>query len=205
MYPLQPSRRDAIRLAAAGIGGMMLTGDRRSMAGGSAATPSGTNWAGNVRFSAKAFSRPATVAELQQLVRDDSAVHAVGGRHSFSNIADTPGTLISLEQLNGIKVDRDAATVEVGAGVKYSDLCPVLQEQGFAVENLASLPHICVVGACATATHGSGTQNLAASVTKLQLVDGRGEVVTVAEGDADFPGAVVASAPWALSRKRRCV
>ena len=187
----QPSRRDALRVAAAGIGGMMVAGSGRLMADDLAASPAGTNWAGNIRFSAEKFRRPATVGELQQLVRESGAIHAVGGRHSFSNIADTKGTLVSLDQLHGIEVDREAGTVDVGAGVKYSDLCPVLQEQGFAVENLASLPHICVVGACATATHGSGTQNLAASVKKVQLVDGRGEVVTLAEGDADFPGAVV--------------
>ena len=192
MHSLQPSRRDALRLAAAGIGGMMITGSYRTLADELAtATPAGTNWAGNVAFSAREFRRPATIAELQQLVREASLVHAVGGRHSFSNIADTKGTLVSLEHLNDVKLDRQSATVDVGSGVKYSDLCPVLQEQGFAVENLASLPHIGVVGACATATHGSGTKNLAASVTKLQLVDGRGELVTLAEGDPDFAGAVV--------------
>ena len=191
------SRRDALGVAAAGISGMMFASGGRAAAeapgasGASGASPAGTNWAGNVAFSARAFHRPATVEELQQLVRDANAVHAVGGRHSFSDIADTRGTLVSLEHLRSVTVDREAATAEVGAGVKYSDLCPLLQAQGFAVENLASLPHICVVGACATATHGSGTQNLAASVVELQLVDGRGKLVTLAEGDAGFAGAVV--------------
>lgn len=188
----KPSRRDALRMAAVGAGGFVLG----SRAGAKAAErspvgPGGTNWSGNVIFAANDFRQPADLAELQRLVRDCKMIHVVGGRHSFSNIADTDGTLVSLEHLNEVRVDRDSATVEVGAGVKYSDLCPVLQQYGFAVENLASLPHICVVGACATATHGSGTRNLAAPVVKLQFVNGRGDLVSLADGDSDFPGAVV--------------
>jgi alditol oxidase len=186
------SRRDALRVGALGVCGCLVRAGVGTRVGAQpASSPAGTNWAGNVRFSAKEFQRPAGVAELQQFVRQRPRVHAVGGRHSFSPIADTDGTLLSLDRFNQIVVDRDAGLVDVGAGVKYSDLCPVLQSQGFAVENLASLPHIGVVGACATATHGSGTQNLAASVEALDLVNGAGELVTLARGDAEFSGAVV--------------
>jgi xylitol oxidase len=56
--------------------------------------------------------------------------------------------MFTLERFNTVAdVNRAAGTVEVGAGVKYAQLCPHLQRQGFAVANLASLPHICVVGA----------------------------------------------------------
>ena len=36
---------------------------------------------------------------------------------------------------------------------------PATHDAGFALHNLASLPHISVAGACATATHGSGDRN----------------------------------------------
>ena len=49
-----------------------------------------------------------------------------------------------------------ARTVTVDGGVRYGDLCGPLHAAGFALHNLASLPHISVAGACATATHGSG-------------------------------------------------
>jgi len=186
------SRRNVLRLTAAGLGGLALSDDRRALA---MDLPKGqvvgTNWAGNVRFSAKELSRPNTFGELQQLVRENAAVHAVGGRHSFSSIADTAGTLVSLEHFNQVKVNRGNGTVDVGAGVKYSDLCPALERQGFAVENLASLPHICVVGACSTATHGSGTRNLAGPVIAIELVNGRGELVKLTEEDDTFRGVVV--------------
>jgi alditol oxidase len=186
------SRRELLRLTAAGIGGVMLPNLGSTLVAGQSANPSvGTNWAGNVKFSAKELRRPETVAELQQLVRESDAVHAIGGRHSFSTIADTQGTLISLEHLNQVAVNRDDSTVAVGAGVKYSDLCPELERHGFAVENLASLPHICVVGACATATHGSGTRNLAGPITAIEFIDGHGEHVALTERDDDFRGAVI--------------
>ena len=92
---------------------LVIAGAGFAIAGRSAA---GTNWAGNVRFSAKELSRPNTVAELQRLVRENAAVHAVGGRHSFSSIADTAGTLISLEHFNQVKVYRENATVDARGG-----------------------------------------------------------------------------------------
>ncbi len=59
--------------------------------------------------------------------------------------------------------------------------------------NLASLPHISVAGACATATHGSGVGNgnLATSVSEVELVTAEGELVTIRRGDDDFNGVVV--------------
>lgn len=180
------SRREWLRSAAAGLGGLLVSGARPSRAlpagQAAAAEPAGANWAGNVAYGAARIERPATLAEVQRLVRDSEQVKALGGRHSFSAIADTRGTMVALERFDRVsEVDRTAGTVEVGAGVKYAELCPRLQRQGFAVANLASLPHIAVVGACSTATHGSGTGNLATQVVALELVNGRGEVVTLSE------------------------
>ncbi len=192
------SRRLWLQSAAVGLGNLFLPrafrtqvthADDRQDSG-----EVGTNWAGNVAYSGTRLYRPATIAEVQRVVRENDHVKALGGRHSFSTIADTRGAMVSLERFDTVSdVDRAAGTVEVGAGVKYAQLCPELLRQGFAVANLASLPHIAVVGACSTATHGSGTGNLATQVVGLELVDGRGEVVRLsasANGDS-FPGAVV--------------
>ena len=80
-----------------------------------------------------------------------------------------------------------------GAALRYGDLAPVLDAEGLALHNLASLPHISVAGAVATATHGSGDRNgnLATAVAGLELVTSGGEIVTAARGDADFDGLVV--------------
>jgi len=175
------SRRQWLQSAAAALGSVWLRAGRSTAADSSGGAvvegEVGTNWAGNVSYAAARLERPGTVADVQRLVRVNEKVKALGGRHSFSTIADTRGALVSLERFDTVAdVDRAAGTVEVGAGVTYADLCPQLLRQGFAVANLASLPHIGVVGACSTATHGSGTGNLATQVAALELVPGRQKV-----------------------------
>jgi xylitol oxidase len=92
-----------------------------------------------------------------------------------------------------IVVDRKAGTVSLGGGIRYGVLADELRDQGLALHNLASLPHISVAGAVATATHGSGVGNgnLATAVAALELVTSEGEVLRVTRGDPDFDGAVV--------------
>ena len=74
-------------------------------------------------------------------------------------------------------MDKAVRTVTVGAGVTYGQLAPYIDAQGFAVHNLASLPHVSVAGACATATHGSGSKNgnLSTAVSAVEFVTADGE------------------------------
>jgi xylitol oxidase len=159
----------------------------------------GTNWAGNYRYRAGSLHRPTSVEQLQDIVAGAASVHVLGSRHSFNGIADA-AELISLEALHteealpaGVLVDRDAQTVSFGAGLKYGELVERLNDEGLALHNLASLPHISVAGAVATATHGSGDRNgnLATAVAAMELVTSSGELRTVSRGDPDFEGMVV--------------
>lgn len=155
-----------------------------------------TNWAGNVRYAAAALHRPATLEELQELVARSRRVKVVGTRHSFNGIADTPGDHISMEKFDRIlALDRAAGTVTIEGGVRYGELGHYLHQAGFALHNLASLPHLSVAGAVATATHGSGERlgNLATAVTALEIVCADGSVRRLSRaGDAtEFAGAVV--------------
>jgi FAD/FMN-containing dehydrogenase len=152
------------------------------------------NWAGNHRYQALLMAHPSSVAELQGLVATAGKIRALGSRHSFNGIADTPGTLVVLDKLDGgISVDTQNLTVTVGGGTRYGTLAAELQRQGFALHNLASLPHISVAGAVATATHGSGdgNGNLATAVAALELVTADGSILTARRGDPDFAGMVV--------------
>ncbi|MEH7121586.1 FAD-binding protein [Neobacillus vireti] len=120
----------------------------------------------------------------------------VGTRHSFNSIADSNENMVSLQKLNKVvSIDREKQTVTVEAGIKYGDLCSVLQQHGYALHNLASLPHISVAGACATATHGSGNfnQNLAAAVRAMEVVTADGSMVTFSKekSEEELHGAVV--------------
>jgi xylitol oxidase len=161
----------------------------------SANTPTGENWAQSHRFGAQLLQHPATAAEVRELVLAGGAVRALGTRHSFTDLADSVGRLISLDRLEtDLLIDAGAQTASFSPGIRYGDLATQLQEHDWALHNLASLPHISVAGAVATGTHGSGDRNgnLATAVAALEFIDGTGELVRLSRGDADFEGAVVA-------------
>jgi xylitol oxidase len=155
-----------------------------------------SNWAGNYTYGAARLHYPETVEQVQGIVARGRKLKALGTRHSFNGIADTSEDLISLERLAPlVAIDRERRTVTVAAGVRYSQLCQELHREGYALHNLASLPHISVAGACATATHGSGDRhgNLATAVAALEMVTAGGEMVVLSRqqhGD-HFQGAVV--------------
>jgi len=141
-----------------------------------------SNWAGNYRYHADQYDEPETVEQIQELVIRNSKLKALGTRHSFNDIADSPGNLISLKHFDRIvALDRDRLTVTVEAGMRYGQLARWLHGEGYALHNLASLPHISIAGACATATHGSGDRhgNLATAVSGLEMVTGNGDIVTL--------------------------
>ncbi len=154
-----------------------------------------TNWSGNYKYIADRLDVAKSAEQVQQIVKSCNNVKALGARHSFNGIADTKGDQISLLNLDQMQLDPKSRTVTVGAGVKYGQLAPYLDSNGYALHNLASLPHVTVVGACATATHGSGNKNgnLSTAVSGMEIVTAAGEVVTLSrkqDGDR-FPGTVV--------------
>jgi xylitol oxidase len=150
------------------------------------------NWAGNVTYSTDRVIAPRSVDEAVALVVHERRLRPLGTRHSFSRVADTDGVLLSTEHLDRI-VEIGESSVTVEAGIRYGELGSALAQSGLAVPNYASLPHISVGGAVATATHGSGARNgcLASSVAALELVTATGKVVRLARGQRDFDGAVV--------------
>ncbi len=151
------------------------------------------NWAGNYTYRAQKLHRPTTVEQVQEIVANAASVHVLGSRHSFNDIADS-SELISLEDLPAdVVVDHEAQTVSFAGGVKYGNLVKTLNDEGVALHTLASLPHISVAGAVATATHGSGVTcgNLGTAVAGLEIVTSNGEILKASRGDPDFDGLVV--------------
>jgi xylitol oxidase len=156
--------------------------------------PAGQNWAQSHSFGAEIVQRPADAAELRELILRGGPVRALGTRHSFTDLADTTGRLLSIERFaDDLVIDEDARTASFSPGIRYGDLATKLQARGWAIHNLASLPHISVAGAVATGTHGSGNHNgnLSTAVAALEFLDGTGELVRLSRGGADFDGAVV--------------
>ena len=154
------------------------------------------NWAGNVEYSTDRVETSTSLEQVQDYVKKENKLKVLGTRHCFNDIANSKDQFLSLKPMDSvIAIDTAKRTVTVGAGITYGKLCPYLDGKGFALHNLASLPHISVAGACSTATHGSGQKNgnLATTVSGLEIVTADGKFVNLSrERDAEtLNGAVV--------------
>lgn len=155
-----------------------------------------SNWAGNLTYGTTRLREADSVEEIRSLLKSQDKWKVLGSRHCFNSIADSRHNLMSLKpSLESTVIDERARTVTVDAGLKYGQLSPLLQQRGFALHNLASLPHISIAGACSTATHGSGEKNgnLATAVSAIEFVAAAGDVVKLSrQSDGEtFRGAVV--------------
>jgi xylitol oxidase len=152
-------------------------------------------WAGTHTFTAPRLTEATSVEQVQDAVRTRvGRVRALGTRHSFNDLADTDGTLVTVTGIDPAPLlDEAARTVTVGGGTRYGVLAAWLEEHDWALHNMGSLPHISVAGATATGTHGSGVTlgNLSTAVRALEFVGADGELHTVTPDDPDFAGHVV--------------
>ena len=156
-------------------------------------TSSQFNWAGTYRYSFSEVQRPTSVEQLQEVVAAAPKLKVLGSRHSFSGIADGP-VAVTLRGLPAeVDIDGSGQVAWVPGAITYGSLARELHQRERALHNLASLPHISVAGAIATATHGSGrgNGNLASAVQGLEMVQADGTLITLHRGDPDFEGAVV--------------
>lgn len=152
------------------------------------------NWAGNYTYKAENLYEPTTVEQVQELIKKLDKQKALGSKHCFNDIADSPKNQISTKNLNRVlHLDKENKTFTVESGARYGEFSESLHEQGFALHNLASLPHITVAGACATATHGSGVANgnLATAVVSTEFVTPSGDIVNLDRSHPDFYAVVV--------------
>ena len=114
----------------------------------------GTNWAGNYVYQATRLHEPGSIDELRSIVSRADRIHALGTRHSFNGVSDS-AELVSLSKLiEEVQIDPELRTVSVSAAMRYGDLAQELERAGYALHNMASLPHISVGGAIALSRVG---------------------------------------------------
>jgi xylitol oxidase len=165
-----------------------------------------TNWSGNIKYGTEKLYSAKSVKEVQDFVRSRNKLKVLGTRHCFNKIADTTSEFLSLKPMDQVvKLDANAKTATIESGLSYGQLCPYLDHEGWALHNLASLPHISVAGACSTATHGSGEKNgnLSTAVSALEMVNANGDLVKLSrsqDGEA-FRAAVVGLGALAVITK----
>jgi xylitol oxidase len=154
------------------------------------------NWAGNLVYGTDRLYSANSSQQVRDYVKREGKLKVLGTRHCFNDIADSKHGFLSLKTMDEVvELDTHASTATVDAGITYGQLSPYLHSKGFALHNLASLPHISVAGACSTATHGSGEKNgnLATAVSGLEFITADGELLNLSkrhDGET-FEGAVV--------------
>ncbi|BFM10890.1 D-arabinono-1,4-lactone oxidase [Simiduia litorea] len=137
------------------------------------------NWSGSQTCLPQQRFAPASVAELQTLVKTAAGtVRPVGSGHSFSALVPTDDTLVSLSRLKGVlSTEGDRATI--AGGTRLGDLGDALASANQALINMPDIDEQSLAGALATATHGTGAHIgcLSSFITDLQLVCANGELL----------------------------
>ncbi len=148
------------------------------------------NWAGDQICAPAVIERPASEAELTDIVVRAAGrgqqVRAVGSGHSFTDCACTDGVMIDMAGLQRvINVDKANRLATVQGGAKLHPLFAELAAHGFGIENQGDIDKQSITGATATATHGTGAsfKNVSAQIVSARVVTATGEVLEVSEGD----------------------
>jgi FAD-linked oxidoreductase len=143
------------------------------------------NWSGSQHCTPLARLAPASVEELQDVIRAaPDTVRPVGAGHSFSPLVPTEGTLVSLSRLSGIKShNAQLLQATVHAGSTLGSLGAPLEDIGQALINMPDIDEQAVAGCIATATHGTGAGigAIPTFVRSLSLVDAQGELISCDE------------------------
>ncbi|WP_201585747.1 D-arabinono-1,4-lactone oxidase [Psychrobacter sp. HII-4] len=141
------------------------------------------NWVGYERAQPEQKLMPASVAELQDIIKqarkDKKRVRVTGAAHSFSGCAKPEEIAISLHHMRGlISVDTEAKLATLHAGTYLHEIGEALEAHGLALENMGDVQAQTVAGAASTATHGTGVTlgSIADQVVGWEWVDGRGEL-----------------------------
>jgi len=185
------SRRGALVAGGAGVavaagGGaayLVATGDKPEPPSPASVNAQGRllwrNWSGVQHAYPAARLAPKDEGELAAALRGaQGPIRPVGAGHSFTALAPTDGTLVSLDAMSGI-VGWAGDEAIVRTGTRLGALGPMLAQQGRALPNLPDINKQSLGGALGTATHGTGARirALHGDVTGLRLVTPSGEVI----------------------------
>jgi xylitol oxidase len=165
-FDMRINKRTFIKLSAAPLlRGLCAWGSSQAL----------TNWAGDFVYSTNRLYEAHSVEQVRSILKAQRNLRVLGTRHCFNRIADSSDSLLVFKPAGEvISLDPMSRTVSGRLGITYGRLCPYLDGRGFALHNLASLPHISVAGSCSTPTHGSGEKNgnLATAISALEIVTG---------------------------------
>jgi L-gulono-1,4-lactone dehydrogenase len=156
--------------------------------------PRWNNWAREQFCTPAVIARPRTREGMIETIlaarERGERVKVAGSGHSFTGIALTDGTMLSLEGLHRIlDADPAAGRVRVEAGIVLGALNRLLDERyGLAFANLGDIDRQTLAGSISTGTHGTGIgfENVSAQIEAVETVDAEGNLHRLSEGsDSD--------------------
>jgi L-gulonolactone oxidase len=143
-------------------------------------------------FKPKYYHEPKTTLEIQNLIslskKNKQKIKIIGNGHSSNSIFHTNDHLVSLCNFKEIIYIRyDEKIIKVGAGITLRELNVYLEKINFSLINQPEFDNITLGGALSTSIHGFGMRddNLAMSVTELDVITANGEFMTI-EKDSDL-------------------
>lgn len=146
------------------------------------------NWGRTFSAEPAGVVIPESVEDLQRLIVSQRGtgvgVKAVGASHSFSAVAQPEGLQLKLDRFRGLlHVDSVKQRATFGAGTHLHQIAGLLEPFGLALPNMGDIDRQTIAGAISTGTHGTGVTlpSLGANVTRVTLVNGKGELVEVSE------------------------
>lgn len=136
------------------------------------------NWSGSVTAEPLMMTRPQTIDELSDTIRNaPGPIRIAGAGHSFTPLVQSPGTILDMGSFEGL-VSHDPALFQasIGAQTRLGELTPLLRLIGQGLPNMGDIDKQTFAGAICTATHGSGLSLGAyhTHLTGFSLIDGRG-------------------------------
>jgi FAD/FMN-containing dehydrogenase len=152
-----------------------------------------TNWGGNQSFAVANALAPQTDGDVIGAVReaftDRHEIRVAGAGHSFTPIVQSEHTLLNLDGIAGVtETDPQRCRARVRGGTRLYNLGGPLWEAGLSLANQGDVDQQSISGAIATGTKGSGPKfgSLSSKLRGVRLVDGRGDVVEIAESETDL-------------------
>ena len=150
------------------------------------------NWSKVLRHTPGTVVRPASEAEIRQVVEAAPPVRTVGSGHSF-NLGFAAETMVSLDRYAGVDIDTASSTARVKAGTRMRDMSRYLWKHGYALTALASHDAQSIGGLIATDVHGTGATLdafVSEQVASMRVIDGLGDVHDVEPTDDLFRATV---------------
>jgi L-gulonolactone oxidase len=152
------------------------------------------NWAKNVRLNVPHFFQPETEEEIVSITKKYNKIRLVGAGHSWNEICISNEAMVNLDRYRKVlRIDTNAKTITVQAGIKLSELNELLDKEGLALTNLGSIATQSLAGAISTGTHGTGIgfQILGSQIIEFSLIKADGEKVIINRNDDLYNAAIV--------------